>query len=75
MPLLPLLGEEALCPGQKVWDGCGRALGALWVPQLYPAQATVSLGSHGCLPQRHCGFRIVFDRILLSPVLGLDMRA
>lgn len=41
MPLLLILGEEALCPGQKAWDG-GRALGVLWTPQLYPAQATVS---------------------------------
>lgn len=41
MPLLLILGEEALCAGQKAWDG-GRALGALWTPQLYLAQATVS---------------------------------
>lgn len=55
MPLLPILGEEALCPGQ-----------------LYPAQGTVSLGSHG-FPQRD--FRTAFDRILLLPLLGLVMGA
>lgn len=70
MPLLLILGEEALCPGQKAWDG-GRALGVLWTPQLYPAQAQC----HGCFSERCCGFRTVCDRILLSPVLELVMGA
>lgn len=74
MSLLLILGEEALCAGQKAWDG-GRALGALWTPQLYLAQATVSLGSHGCFPQQCHGFRTVCDRILLSPVLEPVMGA
>lgn len=51
VPLLPTLGEEGLCPGQKgfgrtpglslAWNGCDCAPGALWIPQLSPGQASV----------------------------------